>query len=65
MTEDQRKTETVAFMLESLNAENRAICLQNGMPEDEIDRNIEQSQQSLNYMLNNIYDKMKAANLIG
>jgi hypothetical protein len=65
MTEDQRKTETVAFMLESLNSENRAICLQNGMPEDEIDRNIEQSQQSLNYMLNNIYDKMKAANLIG
>jgi hypothetical protein len=65
MTEDQRKTETVAFMLESLNAENRAICLQNGMPEDEINRNIEQSQQSLNYMLNNIYDKMKVANLIG
>lgn len=64
MTEEQKKTETVAFMLESLNEENRALCLQNGMAADEVERNIEQSQPSLNFILSNIYDKMKAANLV-
>ena len=64
MTEEQKKIETVAFMLESLNEENRALCLQNGMAADEVERNIEQSQPSLNFILSNIYDKMKAALLL-
>lgn len=64
MTEEQKKIETVAFMLESLNEENRALCLQNGMAADEVERNIEQSQPSLNFILSNIYDKMKAAMLL-
>ena len=64
MTEEQKKIETVAFMLESLNEENRALCLQNGMAADEVERNIEQSQPSLNFILSNIYDKMKAAFLL-
>jgi hypothetical protein len=64
MTEEQKKTETVAIMLNSLNEDNRNICLQNGMSEEEVDRNIEQSQQSLNFMLSNMYDKLKEENLI-
>lgn len=64
MTEEQKKTETVAIMLNSLNEDNRNICLQNGMSEEETERNIEQSQQSLNFMLSNMYDKLKEASLI-
>jgi hypothetical protein len=64
MTEEQKKTETVAIMLNSLNEDNRNICLQNGMSEEEVERNIEQSQQSLNFMLSNMYDKLKEENLI-
>jgi hypothetical protein len=64
MTEDQKKTETVALMLASLNEDNRSICLQSGMDPEEVERNIEQSQASLGFMLSNMYDKLKEANLI-
>jgi hypothetical protein len=64
MTEEQKKTETVAIMLNSLNEDNRSFCLQSGMSEEETERNIEQSQQSLNFMLSNMYDKLKEASLI-
>lgn len=64
MTEEQKKTETVALMLESLNEDNRSICLQSGMDPEEVERNIEQSQASLGFMLSNMYDKLKEANLI-
>lgn len=64
MTEEQKKTETVAVMLNSLNEDNRSFCLQSGMSEEETERNIEQSQQSLNFMLSNMYDKLKEASLI-
>lgn len=64
MTEEQKKTETVVLMLNSLNEDNRSICLQNGMDAEEVERNIEQSQASLNFMLSNMYDKLKEANLI-
>lgn len=64
MNQEEKKTETVVFMLNSLNEDNRNICLQNGMPAEDVERNIEQSQQSLAYMLSNMYDKMKEANLL-
>lgn len=64
MTEEQKKTETVAIMLNSLNEDNRSICLQSGMDPEEVERNIEQSQASLGFMLSNMYDKLKEANLI-
>ena len=64
MNQEEKKTETVVFMLNSLNEDNRNICLQNGMPVEDVDRSIEQSQQSLAYMLSNMYDKMKEANLL-
>ena len=64
MSEEQKKTETVAIMLDSLNEDNRNICLQNGMNPEDVERNIEQSQASLNFMLSNVYDKLKEANLI-
>lgn len=56
--------EIVAFMVESLNADNRAICQNNGMAPEEIEKSIEQSQQSLVFMMGNLYVKMKEKNLI-
>lgn len=56
--------EVIAFMLESLNADNRAICENNGMAPEEIERQIEQSQGSLAFMMSNLYKKMKEKNLI-
>jgi hypothetical protein len=56
--------EIVAFMVESLNEDNRAICKNNGMAEEEIEKSIAQSQQSLVFMMGNLYTKMKEKNLI-
>jgi|694.fasta_scaffold64599_5 hypothetical protein len=56
--------EIVAFMVDSLNADNRAICQNNGMDPAEIEKSIEQSQQSLVFMMGNLYVKMKEKNLI-
>lgn len=56
--------EIVAFMVESLNSDNRAICQNNGMAPEEIEKSIEQSQQSLVFMMGNLYVKMKEKNLI-
>ena len=64
MNQEEKKTETVVFMLNSLNEDNRNICLQNGMPTEDIEKSIDQSQQSLAYMLSNMYDRMKEANLL-
>ena len=51
-------------MVESLNEDNRAICKNNGMAEEEIEKSIAQSQQSLVFMMGNLYTKMKEKNLI-
>jgi hypothetical protein len=64
MTEDQKKTEVVMLMLESLNNDNRMICANNGMSDAEIEKSIEQSQGSLGFMLSNLYDKLKSENLL-
>jgi len=56
--------EIVAFMVESLNADNRAICKNNGMADEDIEKSIDQSQQSLVFMMGNLYVKMKEKNLI-
>ena len=64
MTEDQKKTETVEIMLESINADNLALGIQAGLNEDDLKAQIEQSQQSLNFMMSNIYDKLKESGVI-
>ncbi len=56
--------EIVAFMVQSLNEDNRAICQNNGMAPEEIEKSIEQSQQSLVFMMGNLLTKMKEKNLI-
>jgi hypothetical protein len=56
--------EVIALMLESLNEDNRAICQNNGMSPEEIEKQIEQSQGSLVFMMSNLYSKLKEKNLI-
>jgi hypothetical protein len=58
------KEEVVEFMLDSINTDNRDMCERNGMSKEETELSIEQSQHSLGYMLENLYDRMKEANII-
>jgi hypothetical protein len=53
------KEEAVAVMLESINADNLSFGLQAGLNEADLKAQIEQSQQSLAFMLGNMYDKLK------
>ncbi len=53
------KDEAVALMLESINSDNLQMGIQAGLNEDDLKKQIEQSQQSLNFMMSNIYDKLK------
>ena len=58
------KDEAVTIMLDSINADNLALGLQAGLEEQALKTQIEQSQQSLNFMMANIYDKLKEGGAI-
>lgn len=58
------REEVINLMLNSINNDNRAICAQGGMPEEEISQQIDQSQPTLYLLLSNIYDKLVNAELI-
>lgn len=53
------REELIDFMIASINADNREICQRGSMPEDEIEKSIEQSQPSLYFIVGNLYDKLK------
>lgn len=52
------KDEILNLMLTSINDDNRALCQQGGMSEADADAQIEQSQPSLGFILNNMYDRL-------
>lgn len=58
------KEETVAIMLESINADNLALGLQSGVDAEDIKKQIQASQPSLAFMMSNIYDKLKEGGAI-
>jgi hypothetical protein len=58
------KEEALRLMVDSMNLDTLKMCEQANMSKDESDKIIEQNQPSVEYMLSNIYDKMKEANLI-
>jgi hypothetical protein len=64
MVKEMTKDEAIAVMLESINADNLALGLQAGLKEEDLKTQIEQSQQSLNFMMSNIYDKLKEGGAI-
>jgi hypothetical protein len=58
------KDNVVTLMMESINSDNKKLCLDMGMSEEEANKNIEQSQMSLGLMMGNIYDKLVDAKII-
>jgi len=60
MVKEMTKEEALDIMMESINADNKALGLQSGMTEEDLDKQIEASQPSLAFMMGNIYDKLQA-----
>lgn len=58
------KEEAVAIMLESINADNREMGRNAGIPDADMETQIINSQPSLGFMMSNIYDKLKAGGVI-
>ncbi len=58
------KEEVIKLMLDSLGVDNRELGKRAGMKEEDIEAQIKQSEPSLVFMFGNIYDKLKANNVI-
>lgn len=58
------KEEVIKLMLESMNADNRALCAQAGISTEDAEKQISQSQPTLVFMFGNIYEKLKSNSLI-
>lgn len=58
------KEEAVNIMLNSINEDNRAMGIQAGLNAADLEKQIEQSQASLGFMMSNIYDKLKDGGVI-
>ena len=58
------KDEVVKFMLDSINKDNLEMCEKMNMSEEQIKKSVEDSQQGLNLIVTNLYDRMKQQNLI-
>jgi EAL domain-containing protein (putative c-di-GMP-specific phosphodiesterase class I) len=57
-------TQIIELMLESINSDNRTICERSGMDPAQVELQIEQSQDSLRFMLTNVLYKLKEQNVI-
>jgi hypothetical protein len=53
------KEEAVSIMMESINADNLALGIQAGLDEEDLKKQIAQSQPTLGFLMGNIYDKLK------
>lgn len=58
------KEEAISIIIESINSDNKELCLRNGMSEEQADSQIEQSQPSLHYMMENALNKLVDAGLV-
>lgn len=52
------KDKAVEIMLNSFNEDTRQMCKQYGMSDEETEQKIQESQQSLYFLLSNAYDKI-------
>jgi hypothetical protein len=55
------KEEAIDIMMESINSDNLKLGLQSGLNEEDLKKQIEQSQPTLSFMMSNIYDKLQQA----
>ena len=58
------KEEITKMMLESINNDNREICLRGQMPEDQIEKSIKESEPALMLIVESLYNKLKTKNLL-
>ncbi len=58
------KEEIIDLMLESINTDNREMCKQSGMSDADTEKQIADSQQSLVFIVSNMYQRLKESGAI-
>ena len=58
------KEEIIDLMLESINTDNREMCKQSGMSDADAEKQITDSQQSLVFIVSNMYQRLKESGAI-
>jgi hypothetical protein len=58
------KEEIIDLMLDSINTDNRDMCKQFGMSDEDIEKQIDQSQASLVFIISNMYQRLREAEVI-
>jgi hypothetical protein len=58
------KLEALAFMLDSIKKDNYMMAQQAGMNEEQIKESFAKSEYGLNYIVLNLYDRMKEQKII-
>ena len=58
------KEEIIDLMLDSINTDNRDMCKQFGMSDEDIEKQIDQSQTSLVFIISNMYQRLREAGVI-
>lgn len=58
------KEDVISIIIESINTDNKELCLRSGMSEEQADSQIEQSQPSLQFMMENALNKLIDAGLV-
>ena len=59
-----KEQEIIYLMVNSMNEDNRLFSKNMGMSDEQIEKSIADSQNTLRYMMKSIYGKMVSANLI-
>jgi hypothetical protein len=58
------KEEIIDLMLDSINTDNREMCKQSGMSDADAEKQIADSQQSLVFIVSNMYQRLKESGAI-
>jgi hypothetical protein len=58
------REEALKLMLDSINQDNIDLATRSNLDKDQIDKFVQESQMTLQYVTANLYDRMKSAGLI-
>ena len=59
-----KEQEIIDLMINSVNEDNRLFSKKMGMSDDQIEKSIADSQNTIKYMMEKVYSRMVSANLI-
>jgi hypothetical protein len=59
-----KEHEIILFMLESINKDNHDLATRSGMTEEQIKESFNQSQNSIGFIVKNLYDRMKEQGIL-